>query len=233
MGLGFLRKAEDALADDVALNLARPTRDARAGRGQQAGGFRSCEQGVGAGGLDPGRGGVEHQLGGPELRDRREYGCHRALAFAHHLERRAAYPQIGDALSAERVERSALGEHGVESTLECDPSRADVAAFVRQRGHRHRPAHPGRSEQCVRREFDVVEKDFVELGAAVHLSEWPHLHAGGAGVDEEERDPAMRSGAGNSARQQDRSVGNTAVRTPHLLSVHDPAVAVGFGACGQ
>ena len=58
-----------------------------------------------------------------------------------------------------------------------DDRRADVAALVGERSHRHAPPAVQRTEQGVRGDADVGEEHLVELGLAGHLAQRANIDA--------------------------------------------------------
>ena len=80
---------------------------------------------------------------------------------------------------------------------------------------------------------DVGQEHLVELGPARHLAERSHLDAGGAHVEEEERDALVPRRVGIGPGHEDAPVADPPAGAPHLLTVDDETVAVLFSAGGE
>ena len=103
----------------------------------------------------------------------------------------------------------------------------------RERLDRHLPPAVHGAQARLVTEDDVVEEHLVEPGIAGHVAQRPHLHARGAHVDEEHREPAVLGHPGVGAREQQPEVGVLGVGGPDLLAVDPPVVPIAHGRRAQ
>ncbi len=202
-------EAEQAFADDVALDLARATGNLHARGVQEAIGL-----GVG-----------QHGLGSSK---RRRRVLTRSLEERH--ECAAISDQVGQRVAGDGAGRR-QGPQAVETVPEADDSGgADRTALVTQDLHGHTPALVLRSEKGVGRHGHVVEEDFAELGVAGHLVQRPNVDAGKRHVEQEERDALVAREVGVSSGHEDAELGELSVGRPDLLTVDQIAIAVPLGS---
>ena len=126
-------------------------------------------------------------------------------------------------------ERQRALQRAVERTRLLDPHHPPL---VRQRAVGDRPPLSERAEQVLARDDDVVEEDFVEVGAfaVVHLGDRPHRDARRIHVDDHAADPHVLRRVGIGADEEDASLGVLRSGRPHLLPVDDEHVVAQLGA---
>ena len=107
-----------------------------------------------------------------------------------------------------------------------------AAALVRESRHRDLPAIADASHEVFRRDLRVGEKHLVERRVAVHLFERLDVNAWLLDVDHEIRQPLVLRHVPISAGEQQAVVGVMGTRSPHLLSVDDPIIALQIRARG-
>src|SRR5205823_9987696 len=240
------RESQDALADDVALDLARPTHD-RVGSAVQEGAlpvarreqrFRSEKV----------AGRVVEALAGlrPEQLHQARLGT-QLLAACQTGERAGVVepedlrldPRRRQPLANERiVEQTGTGTRppeqadGLLLTHLLAPDEA-TSALVGEDGVGHPPALVLRSDDVLDRHLDVVEKSLVELTVTGHLPEGPHVNAFGCHGDGEHGDALALGSVGIGTHQSDAPVGELGAGRPDLLPRDHIYVAVSFGARRQ
>ena len=225
-------EAEDALGDDVPLDLAGAARDAHPGGVEEPVGRRPAQEALGAahGGqqlLD-----VELELGAQQLCGRGRGRSPAAGPQQHGAQRLAPHvePQQLVSPGAAVVEQ---GTQVVEPALEADQPRPARPALVEQHLGGDTPALVLGAEQGVGGHRDAVEEDLAELVVPGHLPDRSHVDAGGAHVEQEERDAPVAPPVGSGAGQQDAVLGVLGVRRPDLGAVDHVPVAIAGRRCGE
>src|SRR5262249_48424755 len=183
-----LRQAEHALAEDVALDLARPGRDRVLARGNQPVQPAGCvgnelraaiDQRVHAEHLAGGVGDADAELGARELEDRAlrprrlPAVLARERAEARVLHRLAVDVELREPLAHTRIvprraaiDRQPARDRDEIANLADRVARAGRVALVHQRGRRDLPAAVERAEELPLRHHDVGEEDLVEMVVA-------------------------------------------------------------------
>ena len=77
---------------------------------------------------------------------------------------------------------------------------------------------------------NLLEEDLVEVGAAGHLPQRPHLHPRSLHVHDETREALVLGEVGVGPADHLADVGVVSTRCPHLLPGDDPLVTVGLGS---
>ena len=95
-----------------------------------------------------------------------------------------------------------------------------------KRGARDQPALAAPADDPVARRAGAVQEHLVEVGAARHLAQRPHLDAGLLHVDQQVGDAGVLRRVGLGAAQAEHEVGALRVAGPDLLAVDHPLVAV-------
>ena len=103
-------------------------------------------------------------------------------------------------------------------------------ALVHQRGERDPPAFALGPEPSRVGHARIGEEHLVELGVTGDLHERAHFDAGRVHVDDEVAEPAVLGLVGIGAGDEHPVLRDVAQRGPHLLTVHQPLVAVAHGA---
>ena len=192
-------------------------------------------------------GGIEAQLTHAQLGQRGRGRSLRTLAFEQGQQRPAPPVELRRALAANGVGRRPVlnpgrlgpararctGGQPPQAALEADGPGHHRTALVGERGHAHPPSVTQRADQSRRRHPYIGEDDLIEMCLAGHLPQRPHLDAGEAHVEQEERDPPVARNVGIGAGHEDAPVGHPPVRAPHLLTVDHEIVTVGHGRSAQ
>src|SRR6266849_3608732 len=243
------RQPEDALGDHVALDLGRPPHD-RLRAGVEVGAAallveqrprpehlhrQLLEALVGLAaehfldrGLDPRLPRAEKARQAP-VADQAEQ-----LHLDVRLREPLAVPRVG-----ERPPGGGMRARSAEQALEAPPDRALEGegpyrpAFVREDAHRDLPAGAGRTHHHLGRHAHVLEEDLRELRVAGDLPQGAHADARAPHVDQEEADAMVLRRLGLGAAEEEAPVGDVGVAGPHLLAVHDEAVAAALAARAQ
>src|SRR6266403_136461 len=133
--------------------------------------------------------------------------------------------------------RGAAGcARGAEQALEAPPDSALEGegpyrpAFVREDAHRDLPAGAERAHHHLGRHAHVLEEDLRELRVARDLPQGAHADPRAPHVDQEEADAMVLRRLGLGAAEEEAPVGDVGVAGPHLLAVHDEAVAPALAA---
>ena len=105
------------------------------------------------------------------------------------------------------------------------------AALPLEHVHRHRPAAAELADDPVAGHPGVVEEDLREMVLAVFGADRAHLDPRLVEVDQHHREALVARPA--RAGEQDGTLGEMAVRRPHLLARQAVAVAVGLEPCPQ
>lgn len=105
---------------------------------------------------------------------------------------------------------------------------APSAALVHQRGHCDPPPVADRAESVRIRNAGVGHVDLVELGLPRQLAQRPRLDARAVHVDDEVGQALVLRHVGVGAGEQQAPAGAVRQAGPHLLTVDNPFVAVGY-----
>ena len=114
--------------------------------------------------------------------------------------------------------------------IEAARRQADRQPLVHQGGERRLPALAHLAQALAVGDAHVGEEHLVEVGAARHLLDRPHLDARRLHRQEEHGEAGVLGHVGIGAGDDDAVVAVMRARGPHLLAVDHPALAVTLGA---
>src|SRR5207247_1280822 len=152
-----------------------------------------------------------------------------------HLDVRLREP-LAVSRVGERPPGGGMRARVAEQALEAPPDRAlegegpHRPALVREDAHRDLPAGAGRAHHHLGRHAHVLEENLRELRLARDLLQGAHGDARAPHVDQEETQAVVLGRFGLGAAEEEAPVGDVGVAGPHLLAVHDEAVAPALAA---
>ena len=179
------------------------------------------------------------RLGPPELRagalGAGDAGLHQrrqraVVGVAHGLQ---PDPLAGDRVALHLGRARLLRERDQLADLALEPGderKAERAALVQQRRHRHLPARADIAHRVLHGHLDVGEEDLVELRLAGDLAKRPDVDARRVHVDEQIGQAGVALAVRVAAGDEDAPVGDVRERRPDLLAVDDEVTVLPAGA---
>ncbi len=246
--LRLRRKSENALGDDVPLDLVRSSvdrvRTAEEEQSLQLGQFvRQCRRYCRVEPCYVHRQfseipvpGTPEQLGYGRLRSRKRSFDSLQRAQRVHPQNGKGDPSVGDALAHDRIDVRSTGTrdfyHLVELAAEPDlVTEQRDPALECERCEGHSPSITHFAHHHVRRGTRLVEEDLVELGRSGELCDRAQLDAGLAHRDQQVRQPLVAFLLPVRAGEDEAPVGPLGKRGPHLLARDHPLVPVENRRC--
>src|SRR5438045_7567243 len=105
-----------------------------------------------------------------------------------------------------------------------DAAEQSPATFVAQRRLCKLPTLAFGTDQVLNRHLDVSQENFVELGVASDLLEWPHLHPRRVHIQNEVRDAFVLGHIWIGPCQEYAKVRQMRLTCPHFLAIDDVVI---------